>query len=43
MSVVKWGFSRGSNLYPDVINGAGINDAGLIISNTTVSGINPAN
>ena len=43
MSVVKWGFSRGSNLYPDVINGAGINDEGLIISNTTVSGINPAN
>lgn len=43
MSVVKWGFSRGNNLYPDVINGAGINDAGLIITNTTVSGINPVN
>jgi hypothetical protein len=41
MSVVKWGFNRGSNFYPDVINGAGINDAGLIISNTTVSDINP--
>jgi hypothetical protein len=43
MSVVKWGFSRGSNIYPDVINGAGINDAGFIITNTTVSDINPLN
>ena len=40
MSVVKWGFSRKNSVFPDVIIGAGTNDIGFTISNTTVSNYN---
>jgi hypothetical protein len=43
MSVVKWGFNGSNNFLPDVVNGAGINEAGFMIANTTVSGANPLN
>ncbi len=40
MSVVKWGLNKRPSMFPDVINGAGVNDAGFTISNTTVSNYN---
>jgi hypothetical protein len=39
MSVVKWGFNKNS-MFPPIINGAGVNDTGFTISNTTVSDYN---
>ncbi|MDY6820555.1 MAG: hypothetical protein SVN78_02900 [Deferribacterota bacterium] len=35
MSVVKWGLNN-NPIFPDVINGAGINETGFMITNTTV-------